>query len=192
MTSSPLFMRVEESTVIFGPIFQVGWASASSTATLARSSGVRPRNGPPAGREHEPGHLVGTVAGPQALVQRTVLGVDGDDLGPRGLLWPGPPPGPRRSGTPCWRGPDGARPRARPASRAVPANPTTALSTTSPSRATAARPSGPVSTSVPFGHRRRQCRRQRRVPDGDDLGSQGPGLGAEHVDRTPRGQTRRR
>ncbi len=29
MTSSPLFISVAESMVIFGPIFQVGWRSAS-------------------------------------------------------------------------------------------------------------------------------------------------------------------
>ncbi len=50
---------------------------------------MRPRNGPSAGGEHEPGDLVGTVAGPQALVQRTVLGVHGDDLGSGGLLGTG-------------------------------------------------------------------------------------------------------
>ena len=47
MTSSPLFISVEESTVIFGPIDQVGWTRASATSTAASSSGVRPRNGPP-------------------------------------------------------------------------------------------------------------------------------------------------
>ena len=47
ITSRPLFIRVDESTVIFGPIFQVGWASASSTVTSASSARVRPRNGPP-------------------------------------------------------------------------------------------------------------------------------------------------
>ncbi len=43
MTSSPLFMSVELSTVIFGPIFQVGWARASSTVTSASSARA---NGP--------------------------------------------------------------------------------------------------------------------------------------------------
>ena len=40
-------MSVEESIVIFGPIDQVGWASASSLVTPASSSRRRPRNGPP-------------------------------------------------------------------------------------------------------------------------------------------------
>ena len=47
ITSSPLFISVEESTVIFGPIDHVGWARASSTRTAASWSRVRPRKGPP-------------------------------------------------------------------------------------------------------------------------------------------------
>ena len=47
MTSSPLFMSVDESTVIFGPIFHVGCDRASSRVTVASDSAVRPRNGPP-------------------------------------------------------------------------------------------------------------------------------------------------
>ena len=38
---------VAESTVIFGPICQVGCASASARVTPSSSSRVRPRNGPP-------------------------------------------------------------------------------------------------------------------------------------------------
>ena len=47
ITSNALFISVAESTVIFGPMFQVGWSSASSGVTFARSSGARPRNAPP-------------------------------------------------------------------------------------------------------------------------------------------------
>ena len=47
ITSSPLFIKVDESTVIFGPIDHVGWARASSTRTAASWSRVRPRKGPP-------------------------------------------------------------------------------------------------------------------------------------------------
>src|SRR5581483_2962874 len=47
ISSSPLLASVAESIVIFGPIRQVGWASASSGVTSASSSRVRPRNGPP-------------------------------------------------------------------------------------------------------------------------------------------------
>ena len=47
MTSSPLFISVDESMVIFGPIDHVGWANASSIDTSARLAALRPRNGPP-------------------------------------------------------------------------------------------------------------------------------------------------
>ncbi len=47
MTSSPLFMRVAESTVILAPIRQVGWLSASATVTRARSAAFMVRKGPP-------------------------------------------------------------------------------------------------------------------------------------------------
>ena len=47
MISSPLFISVAESMVIFAPIFQVGCLSASSTVMLANFSGGHSRNGPP-------------------------------------------------------------------------------------------------------------------------------------------------
>ena len=47
MISRPLFMRVAESMVIFAPIFQVGWRSASSTVMEAKASRGRSRKGPP-------------------------------------------------------------------------------------------------------------------------------------------------
>ena len=47
ISSSPLFARVAESTLIFRPMFQVGCASASSTVTWSSSPRVRPRKGPP-------------------------------------------------------------------------------------------------------------------------------------------------
>ncbi len=40
-------MSVAESMVMFGPIFQVGWASASSTVQRAMRSLVQVRKGPP-------------------------------------------------------------------------------------------------------------------------------------------------
>src|SRR6266567_2948702 len=46
-TSRPLFIRVAESMVIFGPIRQVGWAKACSTVTERTSSSEERRNGPP-------------------------------------------------------------------------------------------------------------------------------------------------
>ena len=47
MTSRPLFIIVAESIVIFGPIFHVGWRSASSTVIAENVSKGRVRNGPP-------------------------------------------------------------------------------------------------------------------------------------------------
>ncbi len=45
-TSRPLLKRVAESMVTFGPMFQLGWASACSRVTLERSAGPS-RKGPP-------------------------------------------------------------------------------------------------------------------------------------------------
>ena len=47
ITSSALFISVAESMVILRPMRQVGWRSACSTVTSARSARDRPRNGPP-------------------------------------------------------------------------------------------------------------------------------------------------
>ena len=47
MISSPLFMSVAQSTVIFAPIFQFGWRSASDLVIQTNSSRVFPKNGPP-------------------------------------------------------------------------------------------------------------------------------------------------
>ena len=47
ISSRPLFISVAESTVIFGPICQVGWASAWAGLTARRSAAAIPRNGPP-------------------------------------------------------------------------------------------------------------------------------------------------
>ena len=47
MISRPLFMSVAQSTVIFAPIFQFGWRSASDLVIQTNSSRVFPKNGPP-------------------------------------------------------------------------------------------------------------------------------------------------
>ena len=47
ITSRPLFMRVAESIVIFGPMRQVGCASASSRVIVSKVSRARSRKGPP-------------------------------------------------------------------------------------------------------------------------------------------------
>src|SRR6266702_3616079 len=46
-TSRPLFIRVAESMVIFGPIRQVGWARACLTVTARNCSSEARRKGPP-------------------------------------------------------------------------------------------------------------------------------------------------
>jgi hypothetical protein len=47
MSSSPLFMRVAESTEIFRPITQLGWAQAASGVAAAIACASHSRNGPP-------------------------------------------------------------------------------------------------------------------------------------------------
>ncbi len=47
MTSSPLFISVAESMVIFAPMDQLGWFRACSRVTVDRKARSRPRNGPP-------------------------------------------------------------------------------------------------------------------------------------------------
>ena len=88
-------MSVDESTVILGPIYQVGWANASlhrdRTELLGRQAAERPSRG----GEEQPGHGAGAVDRGQALVERAVLGVDRDDLG-AGVRRAFAPPAPRR------------------------------------------------------------------------------------------------
>ncbi len=80
MISRALFINVAESTVIFGPIAQVGWARASATVTWASCSGENVRNGPPL--------AVSTTRRTssrsprlQRLKHRAVFAIDGQDLG---------------------------------------------------------------------------------------------------------------
>ena len=47
MTSSPLFIRLAESTVILAPMDQLGLCKASSLVTRCNSSVVLPKKGPP-------------------------------------------------------------------------------------------------------------------------------------------------
>ena len=76
ITSSPLFISVAESMVIFGPIRHVGWRSASAAVTRARASAARcSRNGPPDAVRISRLTSAGCAA-VQALVDRVVLAVD--------------------------------------------------------------------------------------------------------------------
>lgn len=47
MTSSPLFIRVDELMVTTGPICHVGWLSACSGVMSLMSARFQPRKGPP-------------------------------------------------------------------------------------------------------------------------------------------------
>ena len=87
MTSSPLFISVAESMVIFGPMFHVGCRSASPGVTSASSAADRPRKGPPEAVRIS--RRTSRRSPPvQALVNRVVLAVDRQDFdgsAPRGL-----------------------------------------------------------------------------------------------------------
>ena len=84
ITSRPLFIRVDESMVILGPMRQVGWARASATVTAAELRGGPAPEGAARRGEEEAGHGRRPVDGGQALVDGAVLGVHRHDLGPRG------------------------------------------------------------------------------------------------------------
>ena len=79
MTSRPLFIIVAESIVIFGPIFHVGCASASSTVIASKVSRRRSRNGPPEAVSTSRRASLGRARA-QRLVDRAVLGVDRHEL----------------------------------------------------------------------------------------------------------------
>ena len=80
MTSRPLFIMVAESIVIFGPIFHVGCARASSTVIASNVSRRRSRNGPPDAVRTSRRASSGPAAA-HGLVDRAVLGIHGDQLG---------------------------------------------------------------------------------------------------------------
>ena len=52
ISSRPLFIRLAESMVTFGPIAQLGWASACSGVAAAICSALHVRNGPPEAVSH--------------------------------------------------------------------------------------------------------------------------------------------
>ena len=80
MISKALFISVAESTVIFGPIAQVGWARASATVTWASCSARERAKRPAAGRKHHPPHLL-PAARLQRLEHGAVFAVDRQDCG---------------------------------------------------------------------------------------------------------------
>ena len=146
MTSRPLFMRVDESTVIFGPIDHVGWARASSTVTCSSSARGRPRKGPPLAVST----MRRTRAGLSLARRHMCTAQCSESTGTSSA------PGVRRArwttGPAAMRDSLLARASRRPASRVArvtrrPAKPTTPLTTTSASSARLARASTPARTS---------------------------------------------
>ena len=79
MASSPLFMSVDESIVIFGPIVHVGCASASAAVTVASSRARAAAERPAGRRQPDAGDIAGVLA-QVALEDRRVLGVDRQQL----------------------------------------------------------------------------------------------------------------
>src|SRR5258706_75326 len=79
MISSPLFIIVAESTVILGPIDQLGWCSASATVTRPRGSSGRSRNGPPLAGSNRGGTPRG-VRADHGADPLEVLRVAGDEV----------------------------------------------------------------------------------------------------------------
>ena len=88
ITSSPLFISVAESIVIFGPIRHVGWRSASSGVTRRKLARGESAERSARGGQDQPAH-VGRLASVQALMDRVVLAVDRQD---RDAAAPAPPP----------------------------------------------------------------------------------------------------
>src|SRR3974390_3219440 len=155
MTSRPLFMRVDESTVILGPMRQVGWASAASTPTPSSSRRPLPRNGPPDAVTRSRATPAAPWSRPKdAATRHWWMAQCSESTGTISA------PGVRRArcttGAPAMSDSLLASASRLPGSRAAivtgrPAKPTTALRTTSPPRAASTMPSSPVSTPVPAG-----------------------------------------
>ena len=82
MISRPLFIIVAESIVIFGPIFQVGCARASSTVIASKVERSRSRNGPPDAVRTSRATSCGRPLYAQRLMDRAMLGVHRQDLSP--------------------------------------------------------------------------------------------------------------
>ena len=186
MTSRPLFISVEESTVIFGPIDHVGWARASATVTDAKSSGRRPRNGPP--------DAVSTIradfadAAPEPARRHWWMAQCSESTGMSSA------PGVDRSG--CTTGPAAisdsllASARRLPARSVAtvtgrPAKPVTPLTTTS---ASSARRAARSSTTSANGNRSATSARASGSATATTLGRQRSAWATQCVDRRPRSE----
>src|SRR5215467_7500229 len=154
ITSRPLLTSVAELTVMTGPMFQVGWASACSGVTCSSSARLRCRNGPPLAVSTS---LATSPADPPR--RHCAIAECSESTG---TIWPGRAR-PATSGPPAISDSLFASASTRPARSAArvaarPLNPVTALSTTSQGQAAASvTPSGPART---FGCARAPCARR--------------------------------
>ena len=187
MTSRPLFIIVAESIVIFGPIFQVGCASASSTVIASKRLEAPLAERAARGRQHEAPRLLGPAAA-HRLVDRAVLGVDRDDLGaaPRGLRED--ELARRRRAAPCWRARAACRRGPRRSAERRPSAPTSPPTTVSASgwQAASSRPSAPADDPAarrPAGSSRSQARHVLGAVDRDELRAEARDLLGELLDR---------
>ena len=146
-------MSVDESTVILGPIDQVGCARASSIVTSASSARLRPRKGPPLAVST----MRATRAGsPLALAARHWCTAQCSES--TGTMWPAPgrPSTERTTGPPAINDSLLASAKRRPPASAArvtrrPAKPTTPLTHTSATAPRSASAASPARTSVPDG-----------------------------------------
>ena len=177
-------MSVEESTVIFGPIFQVGWASASSTVTVGQlGAGAAPERAA-AGGEQQAGDLAG-AAPPRRHWWRAECSLSTGTSSALGVVGQvaAAPPAPPRSATPCWPAPGAGRRRCAASVTPRPAKPTTALTTTSASVAASASASGPTASSVPGGSRGASSAAPASSPTTTTSGRSSSAWAASGVDR---------
>ena len=163
ITSRALFISVAESTVIFGPICQVGCRRASSAVTSASSAARLAAERPAAGGQHDALDLAGAAA-------RQRL-----EDGASARCPPAAASAPRRAARSMTSGPATtsvsllARATVLPASRAAqvpvsPAAPTMAVTTTSTSGAAASSQTASVAARAARSPAGRRTGRRRRTP----------------------------
>ena len=89
MISRPLFISVAQSTVIFAPIFQFGWRSASRFGHTGQAFPRLPEKRPAGAGQNQAFDLGSVPAAHEALENGRVLGIDGNNFSagfPRGSL----------------------------------------------------------------------------------------------------------
>ena len=178
ITSSPLFISVAESMVIFGPMSQVGCAQRLRRRRRARCAPRgQVRNGPPEAVSTSRAHVLAPVPG--AGTGRSRCARCPPAAAPRPLRAgrAGPARPPSRA-PPCWPGPRRCRPRSRPGSararRPRPARTPPGRPARGPRRRAPRRPPG-SRVAGPGGVRPAGARPPRRRRD-TTIGSEAPHL----------------